>query len=605
MGDNAENQVNYKAELKQQDPVIAHEVEATAAENSRRIAEKENLKRADWEVMANDPQVAAERAIGARSRDAQSEGRTIEGMEPEAARRMAAEDLEDIRKIKMHERLDDAAVVIHDNMKNQAYKAEFERIDAEAANAVKLLATQAGERMVPEASQQATMTLDDATLERLAAVRERDAEEARKTLGLSRDGNQVSEKFVADLDARMEKAQLAELGWRNRNDLNDVMHDMKRLAEQDWQRAAKMWDKYRPGEIDKPIFIDGDDVDEKREARGNTSLQEETSREATKETMALEALRKRFLQAENKFYFRDNENKLAFEDNGKRLTTEHDDTNIIHSMVELAEAKGWTSIKIKGTDEFKREAWLQASLKGMEVKGYKPHSVDLARLNDHQSEETRSNKSLNTIDQATERVAVVDEQQRTLSEKQRTAIEALQIIMRSRGDSTKVIDMASELAAERFQNNRVYVGKMLEHGAAPYENDKNNENSYYVKLQTNESSEKVVWGVDLKRAIDEGSAKIGEDVVLAYQGRQQVTVKVKERDEQGKVINEKEIITNRNTWEVKQIEKMRTEAIERVTDRANNNRQPQVMVYDHNAPSSNTRTENIRETKRDNERERG
>ncbi len=144
----------YKAELQKQASDIAVEVDAAYAENNRRIAAKEDRNRAECESMADAPQVEAERAIGARSHDAKSEGRTIESMELEAARRMAAEDLEDLRRIKMPERLDDAAVVIQYNMRNPAYKAEFERLDAEAAISVKILAAQAGVRIAPKAQQE-------------------------------------------------------------------------------------------------------------------------------------------------------------------------------------------------------------------------------------------------------------------------------------------------------------------------------------------------------------------------------------------------------------------------------------------------------------------
>jgi putative DNA primase/helicase len=380
---------------------------------------------------------------------------------------------------------------------------------------------------------------------------------------------------------------------------------MERLASLDWQRAAKLWDKYRPDDIDKPIFIDGDDVDEKKPDRGTPLPQDEVSQDNIPDTkrrdihenesLILESLRKRFLQAENKFYFRDTENKLAFEDHGKRLATEHNDPEIIRSMVDLAEAKGWTSINLKGADEFKREVWLQASLKGMEVTGFKPQSVDLARLNDLRSEINIPRKPLNTIDQAVEREAVVDEQKQTLSKQQRTAIEALQTILRSRGDSEKVVEMASTTAAERFLTNRVHVGNIIDHGTAPYDNNTDNEQSYFVQIQNKDMSEKTVWGVDLKRAVEESNAAIGSDVVLAYQGRQQVTVKVKERDEQGNMTGTKDIIANRNTWDVKQIETMREEAIRHFTAIASNTRQPQVMVYDNTAPRAQVRPEISRE----------
>ena len=335
-----------------------------------------------------------------------------------------------------------------------------------------------------------------------------------------------------------------------------------------------------------------------------------------------EALRKRFLQAENKFYFRDDENKLAFEDKGKRLATEHNDPEIARSMVELAQAKGWSTIKLKGTDEFKREVWLQASLKGMDVQGYKPLDVDLARLEDLRKETGRNeDRGRNIIDQVPERsktsdrterseavdkTAVVDENMRTLSKRQVAALETIKGVMRSRGDSETAVNMAAELAAERFQTNRVYVGKVVDHGAAPYENDPKNERSYYVKLQT-DAGEKIVWGVDLERAVGDGKAQIGDDVALAYQGKKPVTVPVKEYDDKGKVVGVSEITTNRNTWDVRRLETVREEVKEKLAEAARNaDRQPLVKVYDRDAERTTARPEVVREQRgKDNERAHG
>lgn len=408
--------------------------------------------------------------------------------------------------------------------------------------------------------------------------------------------NTTNTNITADLESRMSKAKLEELGWRGRDDLGTVMRDLERLANDDWKAAAKLWDRYRPNDIDKPVFIDGDDVNEKKPvhvkevAHDTPHVADRNSDVGNNDFVTPESLRKRFLQAENKFYFRDEENKLAFEDKGKRLATEHNDPDIVRSMVDLAEAKGWNSLKLKGTDEFRREAWLQASLKGMEVNGFQARDVDRAKLADLRHEQSRTaDKGLNIIEHAPERVRsnplrdnsqdIVDEHQGTLSVEQRRAVEALKTILRGRGDSEKAADMAAEVAAERFQNNRVYVGKLLAHGAAPYENDPKNEDNYYLKLQT-EMGEKIVWGVDLKRAIDDGKAELGEDVAIAYQGRQKVTVKVKERDPDGKVIGEKDIVTNRNAWDVRKLDAVREEARERLNEAAHKtNLQP--LVPDH------------------------
>ncbi len=321
---------------------------------------------------------------------------------------------------------------------------------------------------------------------------------------------------------------------------------------------------------------------------------EKKGEDTDQEFITPDALRKRYLLAENKFYFRDDTNKVAFEDKGKRLATEHDDPDIAKSMVELASAKSWTAIKLKGTDEFKREAWLHASIRGMQVQGYKPKDVDLARLADHQAElGRRADKSLNSIERSEprEKDAVIDEQQRTLSAQQRTAIDHLKAILRERGDSEKAVDMAASMAAERFQTNRVYVGKMVEYGRAPYEHDPRNEESYYLKLQT-ASGVRTVWGVDLQRATEASNANVDDYVAVAYQGRQQVTVKVTDRDAQGNVTGERDMLTYRNTWEVNRLDKMREDAKKSIELQARSGeRQPQVLVYDRNADRAQPRAD--------------
>lgn len=476
--------------------------------------------------------------------------------------------------------------------------------------------------------------IDPAARERMEKARAREMAGVREAMGL--DGadaaqpapaaKQAPRDEVAALDARMEKAQLEELGWRDREDITDLMRDLEKLASKDWQVAADLWQKYRPDDIDKPVFIDGDDIDEKKPGRGavrddgrvvDGSKEEDAARNVTPD-----ALRKRFLQAENKFYFRDDENKLAFEDKGKRLATEHNDPEIARSMVDLAQAKGWSSIKLKGTDEFKREVWLQASLKGMDVQGFKPRDVDLARLEDMRKEMgLDTDRASNTIERGAERskgrdqreeraepvdrAAVVDEKEQTLSKRQLAALETIKTVMRARGDSEVAVAMAAEMAAERFQTNRVHVGKIIDHGSAPFENDPKKERSYYVKLQT-EAGEKIVWGVDLERAVGAGKAQIGDDVALAYQGNKPVTVNVKEHDKAGNVIGVTEKTTNRNTWDVRRLETLREEVKERLTEAARNaDRQPLIKVYDRDAQRTQVRPDIVRnEPSKESERAR-
>jgi chemotaxis protein histidine kinase CheA len=72
--------------------------------------------------------------------------------------------------------------------------------------------------------------------------------------------------------------------------------------------------------------------------------------------------------------------RVAFTDHGKRLSSEHDTPEVVRGMVDLAQAKGWREIDAKGTLEFRRSTWHEATLRGIHVTGYVPSPQDEERL---------------------------------------------------------------------------------------------------------------------------------------------------------------------------------------------------------------------------------
>jgi hypothetical protein len=183
-------------------------------------------------------------------------------------------------------------------------------------------------------------------------------------------------------------------------------------------------------------------------------------------------------------------------------------------------------------------------------------------------------------------------------------IDTIQTVLRQRGDSERAVSVAAAIAAEKFQNNRVYVGRVLEKGEAPYENESKNEKSYYVKLQT-PKGEKTVWGVDLKRSLEEGNIKVGDEVAIANQGKQQVTVQVKSRDAATNEVRQSSIVTNRNVWDVRNIESLREEAREKLRAASErSDKAPLIKVYDRAAQSEIVRPQVKIEPTRDSERSR-
>lgn len=104
-------------------------------------------------------------------------------------------------------------------------------------------------------------------------------------------------------------------------------------------------------------------------------------------------VKNRALQDEKiNYYDKSDTTTIAFEDRKTGLHTSKEDEKTINAMLDLAQSKGWSSINLKGTEAFKRQAWLEASIRGIEVKGFKPSEKDMAELEARQ--EQRSNNAV-------------------------------------------------------------------------------------------------------------------------------------------------------------------------------------------------------------------
>ena len=60
-----------------------------------------------------------------------------------------------------------------------------------------------------------------------------------------------------------------------------------------------------------------------------------------------------------------------------RITTKLDDKQTVNAMLDVAEARGWQTLKLRGAEDFKREAWVQSQLRGIETDGYRPKATDV------------------------------------------------------------------------------------------------------------------------------------------------------------------------------------------------------------------------------------
>ena len=75
------------------------------------------------------------------------------------------------------------------------------------------------------------------------------------------------------------------------------------------------------------------------------------------------------------------------------------------------------------------------------------------------------------------------------------------------------------------ESPRVFTGTVLQCGAAPYQFDKHNKNSFFVKLAVAGRQKPVVlWGVDLPRALEAGEINLGDVAELRNLGSRWVDI---------------------------------------------------------------------------------
>src|SRR5271163_835452 len=244
---------------------------------------------------------------------------------------------------------------------------------------------------------------------------------------------------------------------------------------------------------------------------------EAASTTATAQRLIPDHIRKRFIQVGHRYHFSDGAH--AFTDRGARLVTSSENTEVVKSLIAIAEARGWQAITVSGTERFRKEAWVAATAAGLKVRGYSPSEFERAHL------------------------------ARKLS--------------REAAAAAGVEEPSADSGTGRSANNRhdrdrlkgPITGRLIDHGVAAYRHDPHEPISYFVKIETPQG-EREIWGVDLKRALTESltQPKIGDEIALRAIRRDTVTVREIERDSEGKVVGQKPLGVHRNRWIVERQE---------------------------------------------------
>jgi hypothetical protein len=90
---------------------------------------------------------------------------------------------------------------------------------------------------------------------------------------------------------------------------------------------------------------------------------------------------------------------------------------------------------------------------------------------------------------------------------------------------------------------------LIEHGEAPFDFGKDNKLSYYVRTVDDAGQERLYWGKDLPRALDEAGARIGDVIAATWVASKPVTVEEIQEQPDGSRQTVR-IDAKRNSWQV-------------------------------------------------------
>lgn len=247
--------------------------------------------------------------------------------------------------------------------------------------------------------------------------------------------------------------------------------------------------------------ISGSAVDQPERARermrrlvGRLSevLEEYKSSGRTQADGAQDMYTKRARFSQNVHYLDKGSDKTVFVDAGKSINLRRHGMSEagVSVALDLARERFGSTLTIKGSEEFKRTIVDVAATRGLDVHFTDPQMN--RRLAERKAELAIEQEGL-TIERGTATGSVAEPAQAVAPQADSPALAT------------------------------VIKGELLEHGAAPYQNDPTKDESYFLKLQT-EQGERTLWGKDFRQLMEQGQYQAGERIALRDHGTEAVAV---------------------------------------------------------------------------------
>jgi len=217
-------------------------------------------------------------------------------------------------------------------------------------------------------------------------------------------------------------------------------------------------------------------------------------------------------EGEARLYADERGEYLAFKITEDRLVTRLAAAEIVRDMVSVAQHRHWEALHVRGSAEFRREAWLEAGVRGIEVQGYQPTDLDRQALSDRQNVWDRTHP-------------------------------------RTQGVEVRSVSDRDE-RSERPDYDAGVSGRLIEIGRAPYRNRNDAETSTFVTIELDSGRQHQVWGVGLEKATADSQAMPGDRIEVRRDGVERVAKDIKVIDAASGSARIERRQVPRNRWRV-------------------------------------------------------
>ncbi|MDL4860769.1 hypothetical protein NPJ88_000330 [Halomonas elongata] len=238
--------------------------------------------------------------------------------------------------------------------------------------------------------------------------------------------------------------------------------------------------------------------------------------------------------------------ELAFYHTNKKVEVAAPSPQVAEDIVALASELGWSKIKVNGEDDFKHDVWKAAQKAGIKVEGYDPNKDNRVGSSKRASSQPQQ-PATSTADPVTSKRA----EEATPSTSEAKANKPVADFARAKEAKEKQYTDKSDGPKETAASSPVensYQGKLVSHGAASYQNNPDNSESYYAELEDSQGQISTVWGKQIQRALDECGATPGDQVELLQMGKTPVDVDVPQHNDDGEFTGFRKEQRLRNEW---------------------------------------------------------